>query len=92
MTGSETFPITKNLNAPPCTKGARVGLYLTAAGFLFATLSVQALAFELTSPDVKPGGVMPEKFVFNGLGCHLGNLSVYPLTSHLMRSLPRVVP
>jgi Raf kinase inhibitor-like YbhB/YbcL family protein len=75
MTGSETFPITKNLNAPPCTKGARVGLCLTAAGFLFATLSVQALAFELTSPNVKPGGVMPEKFVFNGLGCHGGNLS-----------------
>jgi hypothetical protein len=36
---------------------------------------VTAGAFELTSPDIKPGELAPEKFTFNGLGCHGQNIS-----------------
>lgn len=32
-------------------------------------------AFTLTSPDIKPGGTMAAKFVFNGFGCTGANVS-----------------
>jgi Raf kinase inhibitor-like YbhB/YbcL family protein len=34
-----------------------------------------AQAFELTSPDMKPGEPMPSRHVFNGLGCKGENIS-----------------
>lgn len=54
---------------------ATAGICLTAAIYLFGMFGVKAQAFELTSPDVKPDGVMPEKFIFNGFDCHGQNLS-----------------
>jgi phosphatidylethanolamine-binding protein (PEBP) family uncharacterized protein len=54
---------------------ARVGLFGAVTVVLLSTLGIQARAFELTSPDVKPDGVMPEKFTFNGLDCHGKNVS-----------------
>jgi len=34
-----------------------------------------AHAFELTSPDMKPGDIMPDRFVFGGMGCKGENQS-----------------
>ncbi|MBV9620266.1 MAG: YbhB/YbcL family Raf kinase inhibitor-like protein [Gammaproteobacteria bacterium] len=34
-----------------------------------------AVGFTLTSPDLKPGGRIAEAQVFNGFGCHGGNVS-----------------
>ena len=53
----------------------RIGLCGTVALVLLATSGVQPQAFELMNPDVKPDGVMPEKFIFNGFDCHGQNVS-----------------
>ena len=51
------------------TKGLAIGavIWLATGG--------QVHAFELTSPDVPAGQRMPDKFVFNGLGCAGENMS-----------------
>jgi hypothetical protein len=41
----------------------------------FATVGANARAFELTSPDMKPGEPMPNRHVFNGMGCKGENIS-----------------
>ncbi len=45
--------------------------------FLFITLSLstQAADFTLTSPDLKDGGTLGEKFILNGFGCSGKNFS-----------------
>jgi Raf kinase inhibitor-like YbhB/YbcL family protein len=47
---------------------------LVIATFCFAAFG-QARGFELTSPAVKSDQLMPERFTFNGLGCHGQNVS-----------------
>lgn len=50
-----------------------------AAGFAAGCLALSsvgsALAFELSSPDLKPNAMMAETFVYNGFGCTGDNLS-----------------
>ena len=46
-----------------------------AAAVLMAAFAGEARAFELISPDVKADQPMPERFTFNGLGCHGQNIS-----------------
>ena len=48
---------------------------LVTALLLGAAPSGGALAFDLESPDFKPGEAIPEKFTFNGLGCQGQNIS-----------------
>lgn len=38
-------------------------------------VGAQAQAFELSSPDVAPGGTFAERFVFDAFGCTGGNVS-----------------
>lgn len=66
--------MTQTCDAPRAAGAAR-GLRFVVTALLFAMSGVAAHAFELTSPDVKPGELVPEKFTFNGLGCHGENLS-----------------
>lgn len=40
-----------------------------------ATLSAHAADFQLSSPNLTAGSVMPEKHVLNGFGCQGGNVS-----------------
>src|SRR5476649_1472564 len=65
---------------------SRNGLGLNATVTLLAKILVTAvlfsaasrgaaLAFDLESPDFKPGEAIPEKFTFNGLGCQGQNIS-----------------
>src|SRR5437762_12285182 len=45
---------------------------------LVATVSTAGAAqaqFKLTSPDIKPGGTIPDEQVFNGFGCSGKNIS-----------------
>jgi Raf kinase inhibitor-like YbhB/YbcL family protein len=56
-------------------KAARVAVCLVAAVLLLATFGVKAWAFELSSPDIKPGKPLDDKFTFTGLGCSGQNLS-----------------
>jgi Raf kinase inhibitor-like YbhB/YbcL family protein len=42
---------------------------------LVAALAGEARAFDLISPDIKADQPMPERFIFNGLGCHGQNIS-----------------
>jgi len=53
---------------------ASLGLF---AGLLFASTTVDAAAakFRLTSPDVKAGGMIDDKYVFNAGGCTGQNTS-----------------
>ncbi len=44
------------------------------AGFALAAVG-HAQAFQLTSPDIKPGGSIAEEQVFNGFGCSGKNIS-----------------
>ena len=55
--------------------GAWAGGCLAASALWAATFSLDARAFELSSPDVQPGQPMPEKFTFSGLGCQGQNIS-----------------
>jgi len=48
---------------------------LIAGLFLLPIYGAAARAFELSSADLKPGEPIPEKFTFNGLGCHGANIS-----------------
>ncbi len=50
------------------------GIAALAAGVALAA-RVSAGAFELTSPDIKPGGRIAEEQVFNGFGCSGKNIS-----------------
>jgi hypothetical protein len=50
------------------------GIAVLAAGVALAA-RVPAGAFELTSPDIKPGGRIAEEQVFNGFGCSGQNIS-----------------
>jgi Raf kinase inhibitor-like YbhB/YbcL family protein len=46
------------------------------AAFVVATMTASAaLGFELESPDLKPNQMMPERYVFGGMGCKGDNLS-----------------
>ena len=56
----------RGIAATACAAVAIVFSAATGAG---------ALAFELTSPDLKPSQPMPEKFTFSGLGCQGQNIS-----------------
>lgn len=40
-----------------------------------SSFSSQALAFELSSPDIAPGSTIPATYVFNGFGCTGQNIS-----------------
>ena len=53
----------------------RTRVVLCGAMALILLATSAARAFELMSPDVKPNGVMPEKFTFNGFDCHGQNVS-----------------
>ena len=53
----------------------RHGIQLFAAGAVLTVLAAGSNAFELTSPDVKPGEPLAEKFTFSGLGCQGQNIS-----------------
>ena len=46
-----------------------------AAALLAASSASFATGFELTSPDLKSGKAIPEKFAFNGFGCTGENVS-----------------
>jgi Raf kinase inhibitor-like YbhB/YbcL family protein len=48
---------------------------LALAAVLIGAFAGAARAFELISPDVKADQPMPERFTFNGLGCHGQNIS-----------------
>ncbi len=49
---------------------------LLASALLLAAAAAPAVAFELRSPDIPPGGgTIGETFVYNGFGCKGGNLS-----------------
>jgi len=48
---------------------------LIGAALMIGAVSASAHAFELTSPDMKSDRPMPDRFVFNGLGCKGENLS-----------------
>jgi Raf kinase inhibitor-like YbhB/YbcL family protein len=49
--------------------------FIAAIGLLLAPAAWAAGKFTLTSADVKPGGTLSEKQVFDGFGCSGGNLS-----------------
>ena len=51
------------------------GKCLAIAALLLATANAKTKAFELSSPDVQPGQLIPDKFIFNGLGCQGQNIS-----------------
>ncbi len=57
------------------TAAARAAICLVAAVLSLAAFGVQARAFELTSPDIKPGQPLADKFTFTGLGCSGQNVS-----------------
>lgn len=48
---------------------------LLAVGMLGAASLVQAAGFQLTSPDIKAGAMIPKSFEFNGFGCSGENRS-----------------
>lgn len=48
---------------------------LILASLVFAGGIASAQAFDLTSPDIKPGARIDDKFVFNGFGCTGQNVS-----------------
>lgn len=50
---------------------------LVLATLLWAAPALGAAAdpFTLTAPDIKPNGIIPDKFVFNNFGCSGQNLS-----------------
>jgi Raf kinase inhibitor-like YbhB/YbcL family protein len=48
-------------------------LFVTVS--LVGGISAPAHAFELDSPEMPPDQLMPNRFVFNGMGCHGENLS-----------------
>ena len=52
-------------------------LFVTGCGvaMIVAALGASAQAFELSSPDIKPGEPMPNRHVFNGMGCKGENIS-----------------
>jgi Raf kinase inhibitor-like YbhB/YbcL family protein len=54
---------------------SRAAKCLLAAVLSFIAPSVNASAFELTSPDFNPDQIVSEKFTFNGLGCKGQNVS-----------------
>jgi Raf kinase inhibitor-like YbhB/YbcL family protein len=56
----------------PRAATATIGVIATT--LCFAAFA-QALAFELTSPDLTPGQPIAEKFLFKGLGCAGQNIS-----------------
>jgi Raf kinase inhibitor-like YbhB/YbcL family protein len=51
-----------------------IGIAVLAAALALAAVD-PAGAFQLTSPDIKPGGRIPEEQVFNGFGCSGRNIS-----------------
>ena len=48
---------------------------LLAAGMIGAATLAQATGFQLTSPDIKAGAMIPKIFEFNGFGCSGENKS-----------------
>lgn len=48
---------------------------LLSVGMLGAASLVQAAGFQLTSPDIKAGAMIPKSFEFNGFGCSGENKS-----------------
>jgi Raf kinase inhibitor-like YbhB/YbcL family protein len=57
---------------------SRIGMpFVTGCGvaMIVAALGASAQAFELSSPDIKPGKPMPNRHVFNGMGCKGENIS-----------------
>ena len=48
---------------------------LLAAGMIGAATLVQAAGFQLTSPDIKAGAMIPKSFEFDGFGCSGENKS-----------------
>jgi Raf kinase inhibitor-like YbhB/YbcL family protein len=56
-------------------KRAAMAGYCLAAITFTAALGAEAVAFELSSPDMQPGRPIPEQFTFNGLGCRGQNIS-----------------
>lgn len=48
---------------------------LLAAGMIGAATLAQAAGFQLTSPDIKAGAMIPKSFEFNGFGCSGENKS-----------------
>lgn len=48
---------------------------LLAAGMIGAATLAQAAGFQLTSPDIKAGAMIPKIFEFNGFGCSGENKS-----------------
>ena len=42
---------------------------------LLLASGASAAPFSLSSPDIKPGGMLPDKFVFNAFGCTGQNVS-----------------
>ena len=53
----------------------RNGIQLLATVTALTVLVGRVNAFELTSPDVKPGEPLADKFAFSGLGCQGQNIS-----------------
>jgi Raf kinase inhibitor-like YbhB/YbcL family protein len=48
---------------------------LLAAALISASTLLQAAGFQLSSPDIKAGGMIDKKFEFNGFGCSGENKS-----------------
>jgi Raf kinase inhibitor-like YbhB/YbcL family protein len=55
-------------------RAAMAGRYVAAITFA-AAFGAEALAFELSSPNMQPGQPIPEQFAFDGLGCRGKNIS-----------------
>lgn len=48
---------------------------IVIAGLSLAATALPTLAFDLSSPDVKAGGSIPQTFAFNNFGCTGNNIS-----------------
>lgn len=49
--------------------------FALAAALIGASTLVHAAGFKLSSPDIKAGGLIPQRFEFNGFGCSGENRS-----------------
>jgi hypothetical protein len=76
LQGSANWEASDRRNQMMCQRVAAVSTAACLATILLMTAAAdEALAFELLSPDVKADQLMPERFTFNGLGCHGQNIS-----------------
>lgn len=54
---------------------SKAALMICLSAICLSMTAFGARAFELSSPDMKPGEPIADKFTFNGMGCKGGNVS-----------------